>query len=132
MAYATLDDVEARLGRPLTSAEQTKVEAYLDDVSALMDARVPSLAARLAEGDIAESLPRMVAASAVLRVVNNPQGVRQRSVDDYQETFDARAASGFLYLLEDEVELLTAPPATSGAFTITPYYEPDDDSDDES
>ena len=49
MAYATVADVEARLGRSLEAGEQDIVETRLNDVELLIRHRIPDLDARVAD-----------------------------------------------------------------------------------
>jgi hypothetical protein len=113
-------DLEARF-RSLTDDEQTVAQALLDDAWAILLGQKPNLDAQMAAGDVAEELVRFVVAAMVLRVLRNPNGVRQWSVDDYSETRDAALSAGALYLSPDELGLLSPPGTGSGAaFTITP------------
>jgi hypothetical protein len=124
MAYATTGDVEARLGRTLTASEQGQVTAWLEDLEALVVSRLPGFAESVTAGVTSESVVRAVFASAVIRVLRNPEGLRQHteSIDDYSitKTIDASASAGLLYLTDDEWNLLS-PGASGEAFTIRPY-----------
>ena len=42
MAYATSDDVAARLGRELTETEEDVVDVLLDDAAVIIDAAAPN------------------------------------------------------------------------------------------
>ncbi|MBO0830325.1 MAG: hypothetical protein J2P24_21330 [Streptosporangiales bacterium] len=121
MAYATVDDVAVRLGRPLTDDERAMVAALLGDVEALIKARIPDLDAQVTAGTIARDVVVMVEANAVLRVLRNPGGYRSESDGDYSYTVDANAAAGYLTITPDEWALLGA---GGDAFTITPYVRP--------
>ena len=128
MALATVKDVEDRLGRPLTDAEKVQVDAWLTDLEAQALARGVDLAALIEAGTLSAAVVTAIACSAVIRVLNNPKGVRQRtvSIDDYStsETIDSAASAGLLYFTDAEWELL-APGNTGDAFTIRSYGEPD-------
>lgn len=128
MAYAVPLDVEKRLGRPLSPAESLQVEAWLEDLEAQIVYRIPTFAELVAAGTPSEAVVRAVMCTAIIRVLNNPKGLRQStvSIDDYSrtETVDTTASSGALYLTDDEWSMLL--PGTSGeAFTISPYGAPD-------
>lgn len=112
--FATVDDVNGRLiGRDLTDAERTKVPTLLADASAIMRQAVPSLDP--APPDTAVG----VCCAMVLRMVQNPEGKRQESIDDYSYTIDSARSAGKLYLADDELDLLQPlPPST--AFSIVP------------
>ena len=43
----------------------------------------------------------------VLRVLRNPNGVRQESIDDYTWIRDNAVSAGLLYVADDEVENLS-------------------------
>lgn len=118
---ATIIDVAARW-RPLTDDETIIGTTLLDDAWALLKLRVPDVEPRLAAipATLDVVLVRMVIVAMVLRVMRNPDGLRQETIQDYSYTRDSGAASGMLTISGDELDLLT--PATSGtAFTITPY-----------
>lgn len=118
MTYATADDVQARLGRPLTGDEQTMVAALLADAEALIKARIPDLDQRVTGGRTPREVVVLVEANAVLRVVRNPGGYRSETDGDYAYTVDPSAAGGYLTILPDEWGLLGA---GGGAFTIMAY-----------
>jgi hypothetical protein len=60
-----------------------------------------------------------------LRVLRNPNGVRQWSVDDYSETRDSALSAGSLYVSDDEAALLSGTAARRrGAFSVAPYQRP--------
>lgn len=128
MALATVKDVEDRIGRPLTDAEKVQVAAWFLDLEAQALARGVDLNALVDAGTLSAALVTAIMASAVIRVLNNPKGVRQRtvSIDDYStsETIDSAASAGLLYFMDAEWELL-APGNTGDAFTIRSYGEPD-------
>jgi hypothetical protein len=115
--FATVDDVNDRLlGRDLTAAERAKVPALLADASAIMRREVPGL-----DNPAPPDTAAGVCCAMVLRVVTNPEGKRQQSIDDYSYTIDSARSTGALYLSEDERELLE--PRTVGAscaFSIVP------------
>lgn len=104
-----LVDVQDRWG-DLTEAEQNKVYAWLDDAWALVLVHVPSVPQRLADGTLSRQVVVLVITQAVMRVLKNPMGVRQRSIsiDDYSEseTRDNSVSSGNLYLTPEEIALL--------------------------
>lgn len=117
MAYASVEDVQARLNRPLTDEEEQIAETLLEDVEAIIRSRVPDLEER-AEDENYLALVVMVEANAVLRVLRNPDGYRQETEGNYSYSLSAAVASGHLFVMGSEWELLGA---TRGAFTITPH-----------
>lgn len=112
--FATVDDLAARLlGRDLTEDERAKVPNLIADASAIMREQVPDIDARQ------PATATGVCCAMVLRVVLNPEGKRQQSVDDYSYTTDSARSSGELYLTAQELAQLQ--PAVGGrAFSIVP------------
>lgn len=127
MAYATVDDVEVRYGRTLTTAESAQVSAWIDDLESEIHERIPTIDVLIDLGRPTFSTLRRVISAAIIRKLQNPSGLRSRTVaiDDYSttETVDAANSSGYLGLTDDEWGLLL--PGSSGdSFTITPYGAP--------
>ena len=124
MAYATVSDVEVRYGRTLTTAESAQVSAWIDDLEAEILERIPLLEALILAGRPTAGTLRRVECAAVIRKLQNPEGLRTTTVaiDDYSttKTVDSANSAGFLGLTDDEWNLLL--PGSSGdAFTITPF-----------
>ncbi|GAA1337156.1 hypothetical protein [Arthrobacter roseus] len=123
MAYATVSDVEARLGRTLSTLERGQVEAWLSDIEEQVNARVPTLAERILTGSPSMALVKAIIAGAVKRAADNPKGLKSRTLafDDYSRTeVSGSASTDILYLTDEEWNLLL--PGSSGdAFTIRPY-----------
>ncbi len=118
MAYATADDVAARLGRDLDDAEQRLAAVLLDDVEHRLRARIADLDERVAASDHYRALVVSVEAAAVVRVLRNPGGYRSETDGNYSYTIDTRAAAGFLTILDEEWALLGA---ARGAFTAVSH-----------
>lgn len=118
--WATLTDVQTRLGRPITSADEVaQVNAWVADVEALILARLPLLAPGT-EGAPSLAVVQMVVANAVIRKVKNPDGKVSEGVDDYQYRYNEQTRKGELFLTVEEWSLLT-PASASSAFSIRPY-----------
>ena len=66
MALATIADVEARLGRSLTTAEEAKATAWLEDASALFVNRSEQ------KFELAESTVRLFPKDGVVRLLQRP------------------------------------------------------------
>jgi len=118
--------------REMNDDEKIAVAQMLDWVEAEIAIQYPSLA------DWDESRQeqvKRVEVSSVMRVVRNPNALRQfsGSIDDGSEsgTIDSVASSGELYITAEEWALLgrAAVPvgtvAAAGAFSIRPTYSPD-------
>lgn len=106
---AIISDLEARF-RPLDDAEKVNAQAWLDDAWEELLVRVPDLEARIADGRTSSGMARRVAAAMVVRVLRNPDAIRQWSVDDASFTRDHLVSSGLLFVSADEVALLTGAP----------------------
>lgn len=128
MAFVDITDVQVRLGRSLSTAEEAQVTAWIEDLEAIVLQRVPDLRERIDAGTISEAIVRSVLCSAIIRVMRNPGGLRQRteSIDDYSltETIDSSLSTGALYLTDEEWDLLL-PVVSGGAFSIRLYGAPD-------
>ena len=124
MAYATVGDVEVRYGRTLTAAEVAQVTAWIEDLEAEILERIPLLEALILAGRPTAGTLKRVIAGAVIRKLQNPEGLRTTTVaiDDYSttKTVDSANSPGWLGLTDDEWSLLL--PGSSGdAFTIRPF-----------
>lgn len=120
MAYATVSDVAARLGRPISDdLEVLQVETWLDDLEAVILARVPDLAERVLDGAPTAAVVAAIEANAVIRKMKNPDGVVSEGNDVYNYRLNENARKGELFLTDDEWALLL-PGGGSGAFTIVP------------
>lgn len=124
MAYATVSDVEVRYGRTLTAAEAAQVSAWIEDLEAEILERVPLLESLILAGRPTVGTLKRVECAAVIRKLQNPEGLRTTTVaiDDYSttKTVDSANSPGWLGLTDDEWNLLL--PGSSGdAFTIRPF-----------
>ena len=119
----TLTDIEARW-RPLTSEEQVVTQSLLDDAWVVLTTRVPSVPQRLTDATLDTSLVVAVVSAMVLRVLRNPDGKVQESIDDYTYRRADAVSDGALYVSADEMALLSPAAVSSAAFTIRPFGEP--------
>lgn len=119
-------DIESRW-RPLSVAEMDVATALLEDAWAVVHAHVPDVDSRLSSipPTLDEAVVRVVVCRMVLRVLRNPDSKAVEGVDDYKFTRHESAASGHLYLTDDDLALLSPASATS-AWSIRPHYVPDD------
>jgi len=128
MTYADVSDVEVRYGRILTASEAAQVAAWIDDLEAEINERVPNLYDLIIAGRPTSATVKRVITAAVIRKLHNPEGLRTTTVaiDDYSttKTADSSNSAGLLGLTDEEWSLLL--PGSSGdAFTIRPYGAPD-------
>ena len=127
MAYAAVTDVEVRYGRTLSAPESAQVTAWIEDLESEIHERIPNLLDLIVAGRPTDATLRRVICAAVIRKLQNPEGLRTTTVaiDDYSttKTVDSSNSAGFLSLTDDEWSLLL--PGSSGdAFTITPFWAP--------
>ena len=96
MALATIADVEARLGRSLTTAEISKANAYLTDASALFIQRA------VQKFEVGESTVRLFPKDGVVRLTQRPviEVISVKDIDgvEIDYTWDGRQS---LYDLGD-------------------------------
>jgi hypothetical protein len=120
MAYATPEDVEARLGRPLDEWETQVVSTRLNDAELILRSRIPDLDERVADGRILEAAVVMVEAEMVMRLVRNPEGYTAETDGNYSYQINQSVASGLLSVLPSEWNLLGL---RGGIYTIAPYVQ---------
>lgn len=115
-ALATVSDVEARW-RALAEGEVGAVTAMLDDASAIVRTTVSDVDDRVSASVDYAALVVGIVARMVIRVLRNPDGLRQYAIDDYSATRDSVVSTGQLYLTGEEERLLRN--RRRGAFSIT-------------
>lgn len=124
---ATTQDVEQRW-RPLSPAEALVADALLADAWADVTTQVPSVPDRVEANPNFRRVVVSILVAMVLRVLKNPDGIRQMSIDDYQVTIDSTRSSGSLYLADDERRrLLEVVQALPGIYSVplgVPYWGP--------
>ena len=121
----TIDDVEAVFG-PLDATQKSAVGVWLDVAWGKLKRKVPTLTAQLEADKVDVALVKSAVVSAIVRVLNNPKGVRSAGVDDGQYTIDVEQSSGRLYIHEDDIAGLKPSWALSGVYSMplgVPYWE---------
>jgi hypothetical protein len=113
-SYAQLSDVQSRLGRPLTADEQPQVETLLEDAEIEIKERIPDLDTKATDEDFLRKVVK-VEASAVVRLIRNPDGYTSETDGDYTYQINYRLASGELTITPKEWSLLGL---SSGAYAI--------------
>lgn len=127
MSYAvTRADIEARW-RPLDVEEQIPADTLIADAEDILDNQLPTLAASFGDGGRLDRLVTMTICNMVIRVLRNPDAMRQQSVGDVQQTFGGPEYDGRLYvsldelgLIEDALLALNPQAAPMGAFSFDP------------
>lgn len=108
MSITQTADVASRLGRPISATnEVAQVQAWIDDVEdTIIRPRIGDLAELIADERLSEATLVRVVASAVIRKIQNPEGLRtvSRALDDWQTTAtrDKVLSDGQLRLTDEE------------------------------
>jgi hypothetical protein len=125
VTYATVQDVAAELGRPIssfTADETAQVNAWLRRAEATIRTRVPDLVTQVGNSTLDVELVASIEAAVVARKVLNPEGKQSEAIDDYTYRRVEAAATVDLAPTDDEWALLIPTVATRGAFTIRPEW----------
>lgn len=124
---AAIADVAARW-RPLSAQETTNVETFLDDAWVMLKRRmslesVDIEAEITSDADLLADVVRVLA-TAVLRVMKNPDGKSRESIDDYSWARDEAVSSGLLYFTDDELDGLVPGSGDRGrAYMVDPLAD---------
>lgn len=105
---ATVADVEGRWLFDVAMPATDKVQQWLDAAWRELLSRDASIDTRLTAGTLAAADVTDVVVAMTLRVLGNPGGKRQESIDDYSYTRDSSVAAGALYVSDDELARLRA------------------------
>lgn len=95
--------------RPLADPEINVTYALLEEATALLAVASPGVRERAAASLDAATAIRSVVVSMVLRVLKNPDAIRQFAIDDYSQTRDQVASSGLLYATPEELAYVQPP-----------------------
>ena len=124
MSFATIVDVQKRLGRDLTTAETSQVEEWILDLESDIRGRISNVD-DLRDDPVngvayARTVTRVISETIVAKL-KNPDGLRQftESIDDYSvtKTVDVANSSGRLFISDDDWALLI-PSVIGDAFSI--------------
>lgn len=118
--YATYSDVQTRLGRTLTTDEQTLVTARLADVERRIKRRINDLDDKVTAGTIDIEDVIQVEADTVLRLVRNPAGLYSETDGNYSYQFDTEMASGRLEITDEDWNTLGV--RQSRMVVLSPYF----------
>lgn len=118
---ATTADLASRW-RPLSGPETVVAETLVEDAWVMLKRRLalPGVDIETAidtDPDLRNEAVRVVA-TAVLRVMKNPDGKSREAIDDYSWSRDETIAAGLLYFRDDEIDALT-PGNGRGAFSVS-------------
>lgn len=122
-AFATVEDLEQRLGVQYDDTERAQVEALIGDVSALIRQAHPSIDTDIAAGVVSADVARMVTCQVVARYMSTVDsggiGIRSEQHPEYGYTLTDASANG-LQLTRAELALLTPQSQRHKAFSIMP------------
>ncbi len=116
---ATVPDLQDRW-RPLSPQETVNAEAFLDDAWALLLDKRRTLEADVTAGTVSEANVRRVVCAMVLRVLKNPDGWEDESIDDWRGKRAAAVASGELHVTPSELATIT-PGRRRGGVRLVAY-----------
>lgn len=105
MAFATTDDIAARLGRDsLTAAELSQATSLIEGATAVIAEAVDKDDAWVAALDPVPNVLRVVTVEAVVRAMANPSGLRSESeqLGSYQHSQSFRDDGGGFWLTTTE------------------------------
>lgn len=115
---ANVNDITARFPTPLTTAQGHLVQALLEDSYAILLASDPTIADRITGSAPLRALVIQVQAAMITRVLRNPDGKLEESVDDYSYRRDSSVSTGALYVSDAELALLSIRRRRRGSFSI--------------
>lgn len=120
---ATVSDISDRWLFEAPVPDATKVQTWLDAAYRLLLLQDRTIATRLAADTLDEADVIDVVTAMTLRVLGNPQGKRQESIDDYAWTRDSAVSAGALYVSDSELAGLAAPytGVTRGSVRLVAY-----------
>lgn len=118
-ALAIADDI-AGMWRPLSAAEYVVATNWIVRASAMVRFNVPGLDARIVADPNLGVLAKGVVVDMVLRVLKNPDGKLEESIDDYRYRRDSATSSGALYLsAAEQSSLVPSLAGLGGAFVVS-------------
>lgn len=103
---ASSADVEARWLFDSPVPEAGKVQEWLDAAWRMLLSRDRTIDTRLTAGSLLATDVVDVVVAMAMRVLGNPQGKRQESIDDYSYTRDSAVSAGTLYVTDAELASL--------------------------
>jgi hypothetical protein len=123
---ATTADLVSRW-RPLSTLETTNGQTFLNDAYVMLSRRFVARNAVLDDlldddEDEFKAAVRRVMATAVLRIMKNPDGLVREKIDDYEWQRGQAVADGLLYFTDEELdELLPGAGVKGRAYSLDPF-----------
>lgn len=118
------DRVEAEW-QPIPTDLTAKVARLIGRASRLIRHRFPTIDARVTAGELDAELVADVATSMVVRVLRNPDGLREVAIDDVRAVRDTTLSSGQIVILPEEEDLLSPSDTSVSEGTIVPSWPVD-------
>lgn len=115
----------AAVWRPLSPAEETIVPGLSTQAWIRLVSASPDLQSNIDKDDVGEDAVKSAMTSMIVRVLKNPDSVRQlsKSYDDWSksQTLDSSVSTGELYVNEHELALVTPQPTVydAGAYSVS-------------
>lgn len=124
---ATTADLVSRW-RTLSAQETTNGQTFLDDAWRMLKRAVLRINEDIEDlivadttGDLEDEVIRVLA-TAVLRVMKNPDGKAREAIDDYSWARDEAVSAGLLYISDAELDGLVPGTGTTGrAYSLDPF-----------
>lgn len=98
---------DAAYGVTIPSDADTAVQRLIDKAIQRLRVEIPGFDARVQAGALPAELVQGVVEDMVIRVLRNPNGYRQITIEDYSRTIDSAVSSGELTLTAAERALLS-------------------------
>ncbi len=117
---ATISDIEARW-RPLVDLEPINATAFLDDAWAELLSRRPTLEADMTATTVTTANVVRVVCAMVLRILKNPDGWDQESIDDWSGRRNALVADGVLRVTAEELASVSPGRSTRRSVRLVVY-----------
>lgn len=111
---AVLGDVSALFGG-MTAAQEGLTKYLLRAASALVRSRFPTVDAQVSSGVLNPDVVALAVTNMILRVLNNPNGLRAQTIGPFSYTYDTSVAAGLLVLGGDEEVVFTPVSTTATA-----------------
>lgn len=125
-AFATDGDVQELYG-DIEPDDVGKVNALLRRASTIIRAQAYQVDLRISTQLLDAQIVTDVCVDMVIRVLRNPEGVKQETIGPIATTFDPTVAAGRLFMTPDELFLLQPPTSTRaavGTIHTTPALSP--------
>jgi hypothetical protein len=111
--YATVEDVELEYDGTIPPSQIDWVDNKLTSAEVILLNTVRDLPARIDAGTVTIDAVRIVLCNMVIRLLNNPKGIRTQSAGPFSYTLGREVSVGHLYMTNSDKRLLGLPRAQS-------------------